>query len=155
MGCARETGISWASVNRVLKTAKWKGYVFRLLHAVVEDDPDRRSEICEWFQRKVYEDALFVDMTVWSDVVTFKLNGTVNRHNCTYWSSENPNTHVDKAVNLLFGVVCHPGVLWDRATLKGQLLVLSPTCLRYPLCPPFISCMEMGKFTTNKTGHRT
>jgi hypothetical protein len=32
--------------------------------------------------------------------VTFKISGTVNQHNYVYWSSENPNIHVDKAVNL-------------------------------------------------------
>jgi hypothetical protein len=42
----------------------------------------------------------FVDLIVWSDEATFKLNGTVNRHNCTYWSSENPKVHVHEAVNL-------------------------------------------------------
>jgi hypothetical protein len=45
---------------------------------VVEDNPDHRAEFCEWFQRKVDEDAEFVDMTVWSDEATFKLNGAVN-----------------------------------------------------------------------------
>jgi hypothetical protein len=46
---ARETGIRRASEYWILKTAKWKCYVLRLLHAMVEDDPDRRAEFCEWF----------------------------------------------------------------------------------------------------------
>jgi hypothetical protein len=55
--------------------------------------------------------------------------------------------------DLQFGVLCHPGVLRDCTSLKGELLVLSTSaCLSYELCPPFISCMEMRKFTTNKTG---
>jgi hypothetical protein len=87
--CAGENGISRTSVYRILKTFKWKFYVPRLLHAMVEDDPDCRIEFCE-----------SVDLIVWSDEATFKLNGAVNRHNCTYWSSENPNVHVGKAVNL-------------------------------------------------------
>jgi hypothetical protein len=49
-----------------------------MLHAMTENDPDHRGELCEWFQRKVDENAQFVDMTVWSDEATFKLNGTVN-----------------------------------------------------------------------------
>jgi hypothetical protein len=63
------------------------------------DDPDRRFEFCEWLQRKVGEDAHFMGTIVWTDE-TFELNGTVNQHNCVYWSSENPNVHVDKAMNL-------------------------------------------------------
>ncbi|PSN47052.1 hypothetical protein C0J52_09366 [Blattella germanica] len=31
----------------------------------------------------------------------FKLNGTVDGHNCVYWAPENPHVHVDKAVNVL------------------------------------------------------
>jgi hypothetical protein len=45
---------------------------------VIEDDSDRRAEFCEWFQRKVDEDAQFVDMIICSDEATFKLSGTVN-----------------------------------------------------------------------------
>jgi hypothetical protein len=56
--------------------------------------------------------------------VTFKLNVTVNRYNCVYWSSENPDVHVDKAVNLpglsVWCGVSSIGVLWDRSSLKGQ-----------------------------------
>jgi hypothetical protein len=38
----------------------------------------------------------FAGKFVWSDEAQFKLNGTVNRHNCVYWSSENPQ---EKHVN--------------------------------------------------------
>jgi hypothetical protein len=48
----------------------------------------------------VSEDALFLGMIVWTDEAKFKLNGTMNRHNCVYWCSENLNVHADKAVNL-------------------------------------------------------
>jgi hypothetical protein len=69
-----------------------------LKHAVTEDDPERRLEFCEWIQRKVGEGAQFLSMIVWTDEATYDLNGTVNRHNCACWSSENPSVHVDKAV---------------------------------------------------------
>jgi hypothetical protein len=67
---------------------------------MTEDNLDQRLEFCEWIQRQVGEDAQFVVMIVWTDEATFELNGTVNRYNCVYWSSENPNVRVDKAVNL-------------------------------------------------------
>jgi hypothetical protein len=78
------------SAGQIFKAVKWKCYVPRLLHAMVEDDPDHWAEFCDWFQRKLDEDAQFVDTIVWSDEATF----TVNWHNCMYWSSENPNIHV-------------------------------------------------------------
>jgi hypothetical protein len=48
----------------------------------------------------------------WSDEAIFRLNGTVNSHNCVNWAPENSRNHVDKAVNLpgLSGVDCHTGV---------------------------------------------
>jgi hypothetical protein len=82
--CAHETGVSRSSVQCILKSAKWKVYIPRLLHAMNEDDPDRKVQYCEWFRHKVQEDGEFVGKIVWSDEAQFKLNGTVNRHNCVY-----------------------------------------------------------------------
>jgi hypothetical protein len=45
---------------------------------MVEDNPHHKTEFCEWFERKVDKDALFVDMTVWSDEATYKHSGAVN-----------------------------------------------------------------------------
>ena len=52
---------------------------------------------------------------VWSDEAQFKLNGTVNRHNCVYWAPENLHVHVGKAVNL-------PGVnVWCRLSARDLI----------------------------------
>jgi len=48
----------------------------------------------------VNEDEEFVMKIVWYDEAQFKLNGTVNRHNCVYWVPENLHVHVGKVVNL-------------------------------------------------------
>ena len=98
--CARETGVSSTSVRRILKAFKWKVYNPRLLHAINNDDPDRRMQFCECFQQMVNEDEEFVMKVVWSDEARFKLNGTVNRHNCVYWAPENLDVHIGNAVNL-------------------------------------------------------
>jgi hypothetical protein len=82
---------------------------------MTEDNPDRRLEFCEWIQRKVGEDAQFLGVIVWTDEATFKLNGTVNWHSCVYWSSENPNVHVNKAMNL-------PGLsVWCGMSSRGAV----------------------------------
>ena len=78
--CALETGVS------IFKTARWKVFIPRLLHALNEDDPDRRVQYCEWFQNMVREDEEFMGKMIWSDEAQFKLNGTVNRHNCVLGS---------------------------------------------------------------------
>ena len=45
----------------------------------------------------VNEDEEFVTKIMWSDEAKFKLNRTVNRHNCVYWAPENLHVHVGKA----------------------------------------------------------
>ena len=32
-----------------MKRCKWKNYIPRLVHALNDDDPDRRVEYCEWY----------------------------------------------------------------------------------------------------------
>jgi len=113
--CARETGVSRTSVRCILKTARWKVFIPRLLHALNVDDPDRRVQYCEWFQNMVREDEEFVRKMVWSDEAQFKLNGTVNRHNYVYWAPENPHVHVEKEVNL-------PGLnIWCGLSVRGLI----------------------------------
>jgi len=113
--CACQTGVSSTSVRRILKAVKWKVYIPRLLHAINDDDPDHRMQFCEWFQQMVNKDEEFVTKIVWSDEAQFKLNGTVNHHNCVYWAPENLHVHVDKAVNL-------PGVnVWCGLSARGLI----------------------------------
>ena len=65
--CSRKTGFSRSSVQRILKSAKWKVYIPRLLHAMNEDDTDRRLEYCEWFESMMRDDEAFGGKVVWSD----------------------------------------------------------------------------------------
>ena len=110
---ARETHISKDSVNRIMKRLHWKCYIPRLSHALNEDDPDRRVEFCEWYLAKCAEDVEFAHKIVWSDEATFKLNGTINRHNCTYWCPANPHVTIERHVNL-------PGVtVWCGISALG------------------------------------
>nr|CAI5867087.1 unnamed protein product [Callosobruchus analis] len=52
---------------------------------------------------------------IWSDEAQFKLNGTVDRHNCVYWCEENPHITIEKAVNL-------PGVnVWCGLSSRGLI----------------------------------
>ena len=97
--CACETGISRTSVCHINKTAELKVFIPGLLHALNEDDPDRRMKYCEWFWNMVQENKAFVEKVVWSDEAQFKLNGTFNRHNCVYWRANNPHVSVENTVN--------------------------------------------------------
>ena len=80
--CSREIAMEKSSVHRILRAQKLKPYISRLVHALNEDNPYRRLQFCEWFLHKCDESEDFQNLIVWSDEATFKLNGTINRHNC-------------------------------------------------------------------------
>ena len=108
-----EFGISHVTVYKLLKERNMKPYIPRLIHALNDGDSDKRLEFSELFLEKVEHDEAFVDQIWWSDEACFKLNGQINRHNCVYWSSENPRVLVEKAVNL-------PGItVWAAISSLG------------------------------------
>ena len=56
-----------------------------------EDDFDRRSQLSEICLEKFNYDPGLVDYILWNDECKFNRYVTVNRHNCTYRSAENPH----------------------------------------------------------------
>ncbi|CAM1299642.1 Uncharacterised protein r2_g956 [Pycnogonum litorale] len=111
----REVGISKSSIHRIMQRCSWKSYIPRLVQALNDDDPDRRVQFCEWYLQQCEENEDFSTKIVWSDEATFKLNGSINRHNCTYWGPENPHVTVERHVNL-------PGIaVWCGLSSKGLI----------------------------------
>jgi hypothetical protein len=49
---------------------------------LAEDDFDRRQEFCELIMEICLHDPMFFQRVLFSDEVTFCLNGKVNRQNC-------------------------------------------------------------------------
>ena len=86
-----------------------------LLHALHEDDHDRRLEFCELFQRMHVDDPNFIAKVIWSDEAVFKLNGTINRHNCIFYDASNPHVVYERAVNL-------PGVCVWAGVWSGGII---------------------------------
>ena len=97
---SRELEISRQSVHNLLRKRNFKPYIPRLFHALHDGDADQRVEFSEMFLDLMRNDENFQDKIWWSDEACYKLNGHINRHNCTYWSQENPQVILEKEVNV-------------------------------------------------------
>ena len=94
---ALELSISRTSLRRLMAKLHLRPYRPRLLHGLLEDDPDRRIQCCETMRDMIAnEDEDFLNKIVWSDEACFKLSGRVNRHNCVYWTAQNPHEVLQK-----------------------------------------------------------
>ncbi len=97
---ARESGLSFHCVRTVLKKElKWHAWKLHYCQALSTEDCDIRMAFGEvilaW-----YEDwsDLFKNI-LWSDEAVFHIGGSVNRHNCHYWTGEDPRIISEKMQN--------------------------------------------------------
>ena len=95
-----ELDLSRTSSQRLMQDLKLRPYKPRLLHALNEDDPDRRMEFCEWILYSTQEVPTRLDRILWTDEAIFQMNGRVNRHNCVYWSDTNPHFIIEQELNV-------------------------------------------------------
>lgn len=92
-----------------------KCYIPQLVHGLVEDDSDRRSQFCELLLNQLDETPELLDHIIWSDESTFKLSGHLNRHNCVYYDTSNPHVAIEKHLN-------QPGVsVWAGLSSDGVI----------------------------------
>lgn len=120
--------ISQKSAHNILKSANMKAYKMYPVHELTEDDPDRRLHFCETITELIEQQPNVLDHIIFSDEATFCLNGTVNRHNCRYWSAENPHwiqevhTQRPQKVNVWAGLVGNNiiGPFFIRENLNGN-----------------------------------
>lgn len=147
---ALELDIRRSSLQRLMKTLKFKAYRPRLLHALNEDDFDRRVQFCEEFLVRLAADPNLTNRILWTDEASFKMNGMVNRHNSVYWADTNPHDIVTQelnapGVNVWAGISSH-GIIgpffFDR-TVTGEsyeamlMEVILPELQNSPLYEPW------------------
>ena len=83
---ALELSLPRTSQRRLMAKLHLRPYRPRLLHGLLEDDPDRRLQYCVTIHDMITnKDKNVLNKIVWSDEACFKLSGQVNRHNCVYW----------------------------------------------------------------------
>ena len=140
-----ELGIKRTSLMRILKDLKMKPYIPRLVQALNEDDFDRRVEFCEIMLQHLSDDETLIHRVIWSDEATFHLKGQVNRHNCVYYSYDNPNItckkHVaSKGISVWAGIysggIIGPFFFSDTVTAQSYVELLNdkfyPAFLQIP-----------------------
>lgn len=108
-----ELGIPRTTLQRIMADLSLRPFKPRLIHALNEDDPDRRMQFCELFLGKMDRNRQIFDDILWTDEATFKLNGHINRHNCVYWADANPRLTIEHELNL-------PGIcVWAGVWSEG------------------------------------
>lgn len=103
--------ISVRSAQRILKRNRYFSYNPHLVQELLAEDFDRRSEFCEIMMERCNNNFDFINQILFSDEATFCLNGTVNKHNCRFWSQENPHwmlehhTQHHQKINVWAGII--------------------------------------------------
>lgn len=108
---ALDHNMSRYSIQQISKRAGFHPYKIHLLQELTEEDFDRRIEFCENVMDKLDQNREFNEHILFSDESTFCLNGHLNRHNCRYWSDQNPHwmeevhTQWPQKVNVWCGII--------------------------------------------------
>lgn len=124
----QELGISRSSIQRVLKNHKYHPYKVHLTQGLVPADPERRLNFIAEMSVQSNDDPSFLGKILWSDESRFHNNGIVNRHNCHYWSQENPKWMRETNFQTIWGINVWCGLFNGRligpyfyeGTLTGQ-----------------------------------
>ena len=117
-----EMGIKRTSLPKILTELNMKPNIPRLIHRLLEDDPDRRSQFCEHFVSLCEDNTTFLNQIVWTDEAAFKLSEHVNRHNCVYWSDKNPHFTIATELNQpgIIGWAGIVGRVFFEGTVSGE-----------------------------------
>ncbi|XP_058805440.1 uncharacterized protein LOC131672314 [Phymastichus coffea] len=86
----RETGIPQSTVSRILRYLNYHAYHITLTQALQPRHILARINFCQWALQTIQSDPYFFRYLLFSDEAKFYSDGQLNRHNCHYWSHENP-----------------------------------------------------------------
>ena len=86
-----QVAISTSQYRAAMQKLQLKPYHPTLIVDLNADVFNRRSQSSEICLEKFNYDPGLVDHIPRSDECKFNGNGTVNRHNCAYWFTENPH----------------------------------------------------------------
>lgn len=87
----RELGVRRSTAQRLLRSVNYHPYHITLVQELSEADYALRVQFCRWALEMLEQDPDFFWNVCFSDEATFISNGSLNRHNCHYWSPVNPH----------------------------------------------------------------
>ena len=140
---SQQCDISKSTVQTTLKKYNYHPIKIRLVQELSENDYNKRMEFCEEMMRRFDGDNNFFNWIVFSDEATFELHGSVNRHNCRYWSDENPHwmrdshTQYPQKLNVWAGIlgntIIGPFFLNENINAERYFVVCISYKIRYCL----------------------
>lgn len=86
-----ETNISRPTIQRILKDAHLHAFKCFLTQELKANDFERRLHYIDTMSNLLDTDPNVLQRILWSDESKFYNNGVVNKHNCHYWSVQNPH----------------------------------------------------------------
>lgn len=83
--------ISYSSFQRILKENKFRPYCVNLVQELRPLDFQQRMQFIRTYEELIEAEPDLFERVLWSDESRFMNDGNVNRHNCHFWSVENPH----------------------------------------------------------------
>lgn len=107
--------VSQPSVCRILKDSDLKAYKYTLVQELKEEDYNKRLDFCRLVIDRTEADRRWMERIIFSDEATLHLNGTINCHNCYYYSAQNDHRIMEKPLK-------SPSILiWAMVPYDGRL----------------------------------
>lgn len=89
----KEIGIPRRTFLRIVKVLRYHAYHITLVQELKQRHIQLRIEFCQWALQMIENNPDFFRFVLFSDEAKFYSDGQLNRHNCHYWSDENPHWH--------------------------------------------------------------
>jgi hypothetical protein len=116
--------------QRAAKKAGLHAYRFTVVQELKQQDYDKCTTYCRWFQTFIEENPGILDYTWFSDEAWFHLSGYVNSQNTRLWGSENPHALFQEPLHSQkLGVFCALsqrriiGPLFFDTTVRNQVYI--------------------------------
>lgn len=110
---------------RILHSHKYHPYHITLNQELCEQDYARRLDFCLWARDQIARDPHYFSHVLFTDESMFHNSGTLNRHNCHYWATENPHWMRERPTQNLWNVNAWGGIIRNRTVgpyfIEGRL----------------------------------